>query len=49
MYIYQCCIPADTIANAAGLCILSVFKLGFLITARGGSGIVIAKLEDGSK
>lgn len=41
-------IPADTIANAAGLCILSVFKLGFLITARGGSGIVIAKLDDGT-
>ena len=35
--------------NSAGLAILSVVKFGFLVTARGGSGIVIAKLDDGSK
>ena len=35
--------------NAQGLAILTVVKVGFLVTARGGSGIVIAKLPDGSK
>lgn len=37
------------IAKAHGLAILSVIKAGFMITARGGSGIVIARLPDGSK
>ncbi|NP_001410169.1 SH3 domain-containing YSC84-like protein 1 [Danio rerio] len=41
-------IPAHVIAKAQGLAILSVFKAGFMITARGGSGIVIARLADGS-
>ncbi|KAK7153128.1 hypothetical protein R3I93_011128 [Phoxinus phoxinus] len=40
-------IPAHVIAKAEGLVILSVFKAGFMITARGGSGIVIARLADG--
>ncbi|XP_067311331.1 SH3 domain-containing YSC84-like protein 1 [Pseudorasbora parva] len=40
-------IPAHVIAKAQGLAILSVFKAGFMITARGGSGIVIARLTDG--
>ncbi|XP_062863570.1 SH3 domain-containing YSC84-like protein 1 [Trichomycterus rosablanca] len=40
-------IPAHVIAKAKGLAILSVVKAGFLITARGGSGIVIARLPDG--
>ncbi|KAK2843287.1 hypothetical protein Q7C36_011502 [Tachysurus vachellii] len=40
-------IPAHVIAKAHGLAILSVFKAGFMITARGGSGIVIARLADG--
>ncbi|CAM9657940.1 unnamed protein product [Lampetra planeri] len=40
-------IPAHVIAKANGLAILSVFKLGFLVTARGGSGIVIARLPGG--
>ena len=34
------------LARARGLAILTVFKAGFLVTARGGSGIVIAKLGD---
>ncbi|XP_060790072.1 SH3 domain-containing YSC84-like protein 1 isoform X2 [Neoarius graeffei] len=41
-------IPAHVIAKAQGLAILSVIKAGFMITARGGSGIVIARLADGS-
>ncbi|XP_040283523.1 SH3 domain-containing YSC84-like protein 1 [Bufo bufo] len=40
-------IPAHVIAKAQGLAILSVIKAGFLVTARGGSGIVVARLPDG--
>ena len=32
--------------KAKGLAILTVVKAGFLVTARGGSGIVIAKKDD---
>ncbi|KAG7453502.1 SH3 domain-containing YSC84 1 isoform X1 [Solea senegalensis] len=39
-------IPPHVIAKAEGLAIISVIKAGFLITARGGSGIVIARLAD---
>ncbi|CAG5135804.1 unnamed protein product [Candidula unifasciata] len=38
-------IPAGILAKAKGLAIITVFKAGFLVTARGGSGIVIAKLD----
>ncbi|XP_062379156.1 SH3 domain-containing YSC84-like protein 1 isoform X2 [Sardina pilchardus] len=40
-------IPAHIIATAQGLAIISVIRAGFMITARGGSGIVIARLPDG--
>lgn len=40
-------IPAHVIAKAKGLAVLSVIKAGFLVTARGGSGIVLARLPDG--
>ncbi|CAG5932326.1 unnamed protein product [Menidia menidia] len=39
-------IPAHVIAKAEGLAIISVIKAGFMITARGGSGVVIARLAD---
>lgn len=39
-------IPVGILAKARGLAILTVFKAGFLVTARGGSGVVIAKLRD---
>lgn len=39
-------VAAHVIAKAEGLAIISVIKAGFLITARGGSGIVIARLAD---
>uniref|UniRef100_A0A3Q3WID4 SH3 domain-containing YSC84-like protein 1 n=1 Tax=Mola mola TaxID=94237 RepID=A0A3Q3WID4_MOLML len=39
-------IPPHVIAKAEGLAIISVIKAGFLISARGGSGIVIARLAD---
>ena len=41
-------IPPEILANAKGLAILTVFKAGFLGSARGGSGIVIARLPDGT-
>ncbi|KAJ7341406.1 hypothetical protein JRQ81_005467 [Phrynocephalus forsythii] len=41
-------IPAHVIAKAKGLAVLSVIKAGFLVTARGGSGIVVARLPNGS-
>ncbi|XP_069351383.1 SH3 domain-containing YSC84-like protein 1 [Eulemur rufifrons] len=40
-------IPAHVIAKAKGLAVLSVIKAGFLVTARGGSGIVLARRPDG--
>lgn len=39
-------IPAHVIAKAEGLAVISVIKAGFMLTARGGSGIVIARLAD---
>lgn len=44
-----CLFAAHVIAKAKGLAVLSVIKAGFLVTARGGSGIVLARLPDGSK
>ena len=35
--------------NARGFAIFTVFKAGFLFSARAGSGVVIARLPDGSK
>lgn len=43
------CVSAHVIAKAEGLAIISVIKAGFMITARGGSGIVIARLADRRK
>ncbi|MCJ1299996.1 hypothetical protein MMC08_002790 [Hypocenomyce scalaris] len=41
-------IPPQILANAKGLAILTVIKAGFLGSARFGSGIVVARLSDGS-
>ncbi|CDO71202.1 hypothetical protein BN946_scf184845.g73 [Trametes cinnabarina] len=41
-------IPRSVLENAKGFAIFTIFKAGFLFSARAGSGIVIAKLEDGS-
>lgn len=43
MMIYS---TAGILLKAKGLAIITVFKAGFLVTARGGSGIVIAKMND---
>ncbi|KAH6640476.1 hypothetical protein F5144DRAFT_599169 [Chaetomium tenue] len=41
-------IPPSVLAGAKGLAILTVFKAGFLGSARFGSGLVVARLPDGS-
>ncbi|CCU83077.1 DUF500 and domain-containing protein [Blumeria hordei DH14] len=41
-------IPPQVLANAKGLAILTVFKAGFLGSARYGNGVVVARLSDGS-
>ncbi|KAJ3838407.1 hypothetical protein EV361DRAFT_911757 [Lentinula raphanica] len=41
-------IPRHVLENAKGFAIFSVFKAGFLFSARAGSGVVIAKLPDGT-
>jgi len=35
--------------NAKGFAIFTAFKAGFVFSARAGSGIVIAKLDNGSE
>ncbi|KAJ3091762.1 hypothetical protein HK102_013529 [Quaeritorhiza haematococci] len=41
-------IPPDILANAKGVAILSVIKAGMLFSGRAGSGLVVARLDDGS-
>ncbi|KAI0509692.1 hypothetical protein F5B22DRAFT_615636 [Xylaria bambusicola] len=41
-------IPPHILSNAKGLAILTVLKAGFLGSARFGSGLVVARLPDGS-
>jgi lipid-binding SYLF domain-containing protein len=42
-------IPRAVLENAKGFAIFTIFKAGFVFSARAGSGVVIAKLDDGSK
>ncbi len=46
---WQILLAAGLVMGARGLAILTVAKIGFLVTARGGSGIVIARLPGGGK
>jgi lipid-binding SYLF domain-containing protein len=41
-------IPPDIISKAKGLAILTVLKAGFIWSGRMGSGVVVARLPDGS-
>lgn len=41
-------VPRSVLERAHGFAVFTVVKAGFLFSARGGSGIVIAKLDDGS-
>lgn len=42
-------IPRSVLENAKGFAIFTIFKAGFVFSARAGSGVVIAKLDDGSR
>ncbi|CAK4473351.1 unnamed protein product [Aphanomyces euteiches] len=41
-------IPAAFLEKAHGLAIMSIAKVGFLVSAQAGTGLVVAKLPDGS-
>lgn len=41
-------IPHDVLKRAKGLAIITVFKAGFLFSGRAGSGVIVARLRDGS-
>lgn len=41
-------IPHDVLLEAKGLAIITVLKAGFLFSGRAGSGVVVARLPDGS-
>jgi len=42
-------IPRHVLQKAVGFAIFTVVKAGFVFSARAGSGVVIAKLDDGSE
>jgi len=41
-------IPSNILSKAKGLAIFTVIKAGFMFSGRAGSGVVVARLEDGS-
>lgn len=41
-------IPPEVLRNAKGLAIITVLKAGFLFSGRAGSGVVVARLPDGT-
>lgn len=41
-------IPPDVLQRAKGLAIITVLKAGFLFSGRAGSGVIVARLSDGS-
>lgn len=40
-------IPRSVLERASGFAIFTIFKAGFVFSARGGGGIVIARLDNG--
>jgi lipid-binding SYLF domain-containing protein len=42
-------IPGEVLAKAKGFAIFTVYKAGFVLSARAGSGVVIARLPNGSE
>lgn len=45
---YEEVIPPHVLQNAKGLCILTVIRAGFLFSGRAGSGVIVARLADGT-
>lgn len=41
-------IPPEVLRNAKGLAIITVLKAGFLFSGRAGSGVIVARLPDGT-
>jgi lipid-binding SYLF domain-containing protein len=41
-------IPQEVIRNAVGLCIFTTMRTGLWVSGAGGSGVLVARLEDGS-
>lgn len=41
-------IPPDVLKRAKGLAIITVLKAGFLFSGRAGSGVIVARLKDGT-
>ncbi|ODQ65479.1 DUF500-domain-containing protein [Nadsonia fulvescens var. elongata DSM 6958] len=41
-------IPPEILASARGLAVITVLKAGFLFSGRAGSGVIVARLPDGS-
>ncbi|KAK7677388.1 hypothetical protein QCA50_019602 [Cerrena zonata] len=41
-------IPPNILKNAKGLAVITVLKAGFLFSGRAGSGVIVARLPDGS-
>lgn len=41
-------IPPNVLKNAKGLAVITVLKAGFLFSGRAGSGVIVARLPDGS-
>ena len=41
-------ITEATLSNAKGLAFITIAKGGFIVAGRGGTGLVVARLEDGS-
>ena len=41
-------IPKAVLERAKGLAVFRIIKAGFIVTGRAGSGVVIARLDDGS-
>ncbi|KAH3686960.1 hypothetical protein WICPIJ_002058 [Wickerhamomyces pijperi] len=41
-------IPPEVLQNAKGLAVITVLKAGFLFSGRAGSGVIVARLPDGS-
>ncbi len=40
-------VPVSVLSKARGFAIFSVFRIGFLLSARAGSGVVVAKTDEG--
>lgn len=40
-------IPAAVLKDAKGLAIMTVFKAGFVLSGRGGKGVVVARTKNG--